>query len=243
MAEKGSVTVKIKLDTPGGHSSVPPVHTGSKHILAVLLAHTLVGLMSRLLTALEDHPFKPSMTADSPYLKYLSCLAEYAPEFPRKLAKKVKNPKAWPKLAVELAAEDRVKNSFLATSTAIDLIHGGVKVNALPETVEATVNHRIDFTSSVNATLQRYVDLLLPITKKLDLTSTFFEEEHGKSERHVTFSVVEHRAGLEPAPITPSDSSAFAFIGGAIRAVFGAETVITPTGMFGKSSPLKDDVG
>lgn len=30
MAEKGSVSVNIKVDTPGGHSSVPPVHTGSE---------------------------------------------------------------------------------------------------------------------------------------------------------------------------------------------------------------------
>lgn len=30
MAEKGSVNVRVKVETLGGHSSVPPVHTGSK---------------------------------------------------------------------------------------------------------------------------------------------------------------------------------------------------------------------
>lgn len=197
--------------------------------------------MSRLLTELEDHPFKPSLEAQSPYLKYMSCLAEYGPEFPKKLGKKIQNPRAWPKLAKELAGSDRVVNSFLATSTAIDLIKGGVKVNALPETVEAVVNHRIAFTSSVNETLQHYVDLLLPIAKKLDLTSTIFGEEHGKSDKHVTFSIVqnERKAGLEPAPITPSDSKAFEFIGGSIRAVFGEKTVIAPTGMFGTFETLQ----
>jgi Gly-Xaa carboxypeptidase len=30
MAEKGSVDVEIKVENPGGHSSVPPAHTGSK---------------------------------------------------------------------------------------------------------------------------------------------------------------------------------------------------------------------
>jgi len=30
MAEKGSVDVEIKVENPGGHSSVPPKHTGSK---------------------------------------------------------------------------------------------------------------------------------------------------------------------------------------------------------------------
>jgi hypothetical protein len=32
MAEKGAITaVQIKVETPGGHSSVPPKHTGSKY--------------------------------------------------------------------------------------------------------------------------------------------------------------------------------------------------------------------
>lgn len=30
MAEKGALDVKIRVETPGGHSSVPPKHTGSK---------------------------------------------------------------------------------------------------------------------------------------------------------------------------------------------------------------------
>ena len=30
MAEKGSVSMVIKVENPGGHSSVPPEHTGSK---------------------------------------------------------------------------------------------------------------------------------------------------------------------------------------------------------------------
>ena len=30
MAEKGSDLVSLMVDTPGGHSSVPPVHTGSE---------------------------------------------------------------------------------------------------------------------------------------------------------------------------------------------------------------------
>ena len=30
MAEKGAVNVAIKVETLGGHSSVPPTHTGSK---------------------------------------------------------------------------------------------------------------------------------------------------------------------------------------------------------------------
>lgn len=44
MAEKGSVNVQIKVETLGGHSSVPPVHTGSKNddfFLSGNYTHTL----------------------------------------------------------------------------------------------------------------------------------------------------------------------------------------------------------
>lgn len=52
------------------------------------------------------------------------------------MKRKVKHPRAWPKLAHQLAQSDRRLNSFLATTQAVDLIRGGVKVNALPELVE-----------------------------------------------------------------------------------------------------------
>lgn len=92
--------------------------------------------MARFLSALEDHPYEPQMKAQSPLLKYMSCLAEHAPKFPKSVARRVKNPKKWPKLAKDLAKSDRILNALLATTGAINLIKGGVKVNALPEQVE-----------------------------------------------------------------------------------------------------------
>ena len=91
--------------------------------------------MSLILAHLEQNPFEPILDPRGPYIKYLSCLSDYAPDFPKKIRKAVQNPKKWKKLAKELAAADRKVNSFLATTQAIDLINGGVKVNALPEVV------------------------------------------------------------------------------------------------------------
>ena len=39
--------------------------------------------------------------------------------------------------------KDVVLRSFVSTTRAIDLIHGGVKTNALPEQAWAVINHRI----------------------------------------------------------------------------------------------------
>jgi Gly-Xaa carboxypeptidase len=96
----------------------------------------VVGIMAKIIAHLESHPFTPALDPASPYLKYLSCLGEYTANFPPALRKSIKNPKKWKQLAIELAGKDRQVNSFLATTQAVDLIQGGVKVNALPEVVE-----------------------------------------------------------------------------------------------------------
>jgi acetylornithine deacetylase/succinyl-diaminopimelate desuccinylase-like protein len=50
MAEKGSVDVGIKVENPGGHSSVPPEHTGSESSTKIHLQHPT------LMTQLESCP-------------------------------------------------------------------------------------------------------------------------------------------------------------------------------------------
>lgn len=103
---------------------------GQLHSLVV------VGVMSLVLAELEKNPFEPILVPSTPYFKYLSCMSEHAPEVPKSIKRQIKNPRKWKKLAYDLASSDRILNSFLATTQAIDLISGGVKVNALPEYVE-----------------------------------------------------------------------------------------------------------
>ncbi|WWD17284.1 hypothetical protein CI109_101724 [Kwoniella shandongensis] len=218
MAEKGSTNIDIKVETLGGHSSVPPPHTG-------------IGIMSLLLAELEKNPFEPTLVPEGPYLKYLSCLSEYAPHTPKSLKSRVKNPKKWPSLAKELAGNDRKVNSFLATSQAIDLISGGVKVNALPEFVQATVNYRISFTSSVNETLEHVLNVLKPLVHSLNFTISAFDDSPRKSNSHISL-ISANTYHLEPSPITPSDSKSFALMAGTAKHVFGEKTIVSPSGMF-----------
>lgn len=109
----------------------------------------------------------------------------------------------------------------------------------------ASVNHRIAFTSSVEATKQHYVDTLVKLAKQNGFRVHIFDNTYltedgdevntlAKPGRHLNISVIgsERANGLEPAPITPGDSKAFAFIAGTLKTVFGKETVVAPTGMF-----------
>lgn len=77
--------------------------------------------------------------------------------------------------------------------------------------------------------------LLVPLAKKLNFTiSPFHEPAHNRtSMRHITLSTPGEFA-LEPAPITPGDTKAFALMAGTAKHVFGGHTLVAPSGMYGE---------
>jgi Gly-Xaa carboxypeptidase len=128
--------VRIEVTSPGGHSSVPPKHTS-------------IGLLASALVYLEERPHEVHLTRTSPVYQTLLCAARHTPEIPvvlkKALLRSVKSDKAL-RLAekISFGAEDGYITQALAgTTQAVDLIEGGVKVNALPERAAAVVNHRI----------------------------------------------------------------------------------------------------
>lgn len=139
----------------------------------------------------------------------------------------------------------------MTTTQAIDLVQGGVKVNALPEEAWAVVNHRIDTqrsvicfnssvhnrscyrtwtlrpTSSVPAVQQRDADVLKHLAKELNLSYTAFGSvifpEDSTSAGTLTLSDA-WDDGLEPAPVTPTgeDSAPWQLFSGTIKASYNA---------------------
>lgn len=179
-SEKGYVDVRLVVTTPGGHSSVPPKNTG-------------IGLLSRIVAAIEDHAPKPRLDrVDHPSLASLLCMRE-APairsrrRLHRALTQLVRY--AAPKKAtcgsrkgrrhppqhlfddVLSSLEDEEIVAF-QTTQAVDLIQGGIKINALPERSEATINYRIDVDSGVDAVKKHLSALLERESRKLGLAST-----------------------------------------------------------------------
>ncbi|KAK4046749.1 hypothetical protein OIV83_005854 [Microbotryomycetes sp. JL201] len=229
MAEKGAVSVKVSVSTNGGHASVPPHHTG-------------IGVLSRLLVELEDEPSEVKLEQGSPVLQYLQCAADYG-QVDKKFKKRIRNKKEWKKLGKDMADRDPIMRAFLSTTQAINLVNGGIKVNALPEYTTATINYRIDFQSSVNETLSHIKSVLEPVVKKqFNMTFEAFEshdedgiavQETGGDEvfGHGTVKlVVVGDSALEPAPLTPASGYAFDLMSGTIKHVFKG-AIVAPSGM------------
>ncbi|BFZ57380.1 hypothetical protein PYCC9005_004432 [Savitreella phatthalungensis] len=255
--EKGHVNVRITLNAPGGHSSIP-------------YAHTAIGVAADLIKRIERHPYAPAIHDNSPFLGLLHCANEHAPEFPKAYSKLLRHRPTVESLHisrndVELSKGKRGKKEkghgkgrgkpdhlakaiiehenlgdivryLFQTSLAVDTIRGGVKVNALPEQVEFVVNHRVNVGERVADVLERIEGLAKKTAREYNYTLRSFDgsELHssGGSARIIRLATDNV---LEPAPVSPLDSTAWAVLSGTIRAVFGEDTIVAPGLMTGNT--------
>jgi len=124
-AEKGYLSLALRVRAPGGHSSLPPPHTA-------------IGILAAALTRLESRPMPARIggaTAES--------LAFLAPEMPFGPRVFLGNLWLFEPLAVRILAASPASNANIRTTAAITMIQGGVKDNVLPSEARAVVNFRI----------------------------------------------------------------------------------------------------
>jgi Gly-Xaa carboxypeptidase len=164
IGEKGYMDIQVSVQTPGGHSSVPPRHTS-------------IGILADLIATIENSPFKPRLTKASSIYDTVNCIAEHAPDtFSSKLKNAIKKDSL--KKVVDLLLDEQPSFlPLLRTTTAVDRISGGVKANALPEGANAIINHRIAVDSSIGDIEDYYKKLLSPAADKFNLSFSAFGKD------------------------------------------------------------------
>jgi carboxypeptidase PM20D1 len=125
IAEKGFLNLELVARAPGGHSSSPP-------------DQTTIGILSAAIERLERNPFP--RRPNHPARLMASEVAGDVPFFPRLL---YANVWLFRPLIDLLLMQKPVSRASLRTTTAVTMIHGGVKDNVLPTEAKATVNLRI----------------------------------------------------------------------------------------------------
>ena len=104
-----------------------------------------------------------------------------------------------------------------------DLVGGGVKVNALPETAWAIVNHRIADHSSLSELTAHFTDVMLPVATKHNMTLNAFGRTVGpQGPSWGTIRLYDaYNTALAPAPVTPiTGSGPYELLSGTIRSTF-----------------------
>ncbi|KAJ3196075.1 hypothetical protein HK101_010176 [Irineochytrium annulatum] len=222
IAEKGYMDVRYTVRVPGGHSSIPPAHTG-------------IGLAAKIIDALEANPGKMSLPDDAPLMGQLRCEVAHGTDVDKQLKGAMerldaadggeKEDEARKELIKIAAAKGDVFKALMMTTQAIDIIKGGVKVNALPEVVETIANYRIASDSSVSATERRLLQILLPLSASLNLTlvhrpgsgQTLTYPPPTAAPTFGTLEVETLPGSLEPSPRSVVGNHQWALLAGTIR--------------------------
>lgn len=123
---------------------------------------------------------------------------------------------------------------LLRTSQAVDIIHGGFKSNALPETVSVLINSRVALESTVNETMTKFINQLKEISNENDLGLEYNGDELIKPTEHGTF-FVEVVVGKDPAPPAPNND-AWKHFAGTVKSFY--EDIIFPTKLEEDSTEL-----
>ncbi|KAH7913034.1 hypothetical protein BJ138DRAFT_1146880 [Hygrophoropsis aurantiaca] len=200
VAEKGYLDVRIEVLTPGGHSSRPPKHTG-------------IGILSNVVTELEAHPHEPKLIRGRTYYQGLQCRAKYDDSLPPALRELVEDSlfsdEKLHELETQLLDFDPDFYAQAGTTQAIDIISGGVKVNALPEAVFAIANHRIADHSSPSELMDRFSGIVAPVAAKHNMSLNAFGKSINAND--ATWGEIRlsdaFNTALEPAPVTPTTAS------------------------------------
>ncbi|KAJ7032940.1 hypothetical protein C8F04DRAFT_1184635 [Mycena alexandri] len=209
--EKGSVNVKVTVNVPGGHSSVPPKHTA-------------IGILAALVTTVEANPPPFTLSTKNPFSTFVGCLAEYG-TIDAELKNLLAYEETWPEAAALMAERDPADGARLSTTQAVDIVSGGVKVNALPEAAYAVVNHRVSADDSVQGVYDRYVELLTPEVAKFNLSIVpVGESPPADATRYLQLS---SPYGAEASPVTSAEGSAWDIFAGTSLHLF-PDAIVAP---------------
>ncbi len=125
-------------------------------------------------------------------------------------------------------------DAILRTTQAVDLISGGVKVNALPELAAAVVNHRIAQHSGLVDVQAHVKSVILPLAAQCNLTIDAFgywEPAGDGSGGHVRLSD-SWDSGLQPSPVTPTGpEDPYQILAGTIKATLQSAEGYTARGV------------
>jgi Gly-Xaa carboxypeptidase len=215
--EKGYLDVSISIQKKGGHSSLPQEHTA-------------IGIMGSLIVQVENDHFPTYFTDHNPTFYQYVCLAEHAVDIDETLRKNILESQF--DEDANAAVREFIDKSILTgyaikTTQALDVINGGVKVNALPEYVELIINSRVSVDESVPTVFDKFVRDAEIIAHRYNLGLSVQYPYSNNSEEIVILPptdvgvlYIKPDTVLEPSPVTPVNDKHWEVFAGTIRHVY-----------------------
>ena len=145
ISEKGYVTIRVKAEAAGGHSSVPPRNSAN-----IQLSRALVALdENQMPTDFSKPPLSDMMTSLAPDMPFMQRMA-------------FANLWLFEGLVESQFASISEANAMIRTTTAPTMLVGSVKENVLPQQSTALVNFRIHPNDTVDSVLAHVQGVIAP---------------------------------------------------------------------------------
>ncbi|KAJ3000614.1 hypothetical protein HDV02_004299 [Globomyces sp. JEL0801] len=216
VAEKGYMDLNVTvLINKGGHSSQPPRHTG-------------IGILAQIITTLESNPYQSDITEQNPILGHLSCVSEHTDLLTWYEKLILKNWRLFKSLVLYWFSTDPFLHATYTTTQAVDVIQGGVKVNALPQLSTVLINQRIAPHQTKSQVIDRILSFIKPIAKQHELNLKC-DDDIVLDDIDNLGTILLSFEGMDPSPISSTTSTPYQHISGTVRNVYGENVIVSPS--------------
>ncbi len=181
ITEKGYVTLSLSASGKPGHSSMPP-------------RQTAIGVVSRAIALMDDHPMPARLDHLLPTLKSIAYLLPFGLQFV------LANAWLFRPILIKQMGKSNQLNALIRTTHAATIIQAGIKDNVLPSNAIAKINCRIlpgDTIEDVISHFKRVID-----------------------DPRVTIEIDPDSGGWEASAVSEMDTPAFRTLNLVIRQVF-----------------------
>jgi carboxypeptidase PM20D1 len=142
-SEKGYLSLELKVEKNGGHSSMPEKETA-------------LDILSKALVTLREHPFPADFTPPT-----RGFINHVGPEMPFLEKMVFANTWLFKKVVIGIYEASPGGNALVRTTTVPTIIHAGIKDNIVPTAVTAVVNFRLlpgDSSAWVTSEVKKIID-------------------------------------------------------------------------------------
>jgi carboxypeptidase PM20D1 len=186
VAEKGYLTVKLTVESAGGHSATPE-------------GPSAIAILAKALNKLNDHPMPPHMGIIKNLFWHIGKSSPWA----YRLVFSNLWILGW--LAKRLLEQGGMTNAAIRTTIASTMIQGGIRDNVLPTKAEAAVNARLLPGDSVEKVLGHIRRTIGDERVKVDVVDGEGEPSPVSPVEHPSYGVLQKaiRQGYGNIPVAP----------------------------------------
>ncbi|KAI7782492.1 hypothetical protein LA080_013492 [Diaporthe eres] len=231
LAEKGLFNANISVHMEAGHSA-----------LSAGFDDNSIAVMAALVQRLRENPMHGQVQANDPFLQAVFCLGQHAgleSQYVEFIKQIDQNVTVINDLLPFVTAMKPYLKPLVDNTQSLTMIHGGTKVNVLPELTELSTNHRLQLGTSVEQAkshLEKIIkDHIADTNVGKDEPKISFR---GWSDPEVSDSIklTAFAGALEPSPITSfsvNGTTPYGVLQGTMRSVYGDSnlTLVAPISM------------